>query len=52
MVGFDFKKVAELVHLPKDFALAAMLPIGKATKPAWPKPGFIQQSEMVVENHF
>ena len=52
MVGFDFKKVAELIHLPKDFALAAMLVIGKATKPAWPKPGFIQQSEMVVENHF
>jgi nitroreductase len=52
MVGFDFKKVAELVHLPKDFALAAMLPIGKATKPAWPKPGFIPQSEMIVENHF
>jgi nitroreductase len=52
MVGFDFKKVAELVHLPKDFALAAMLVIGKATKPAWPKPGFIPQSEMIVENHF
>ena len=52
MVGFDFKKVAELIHLPKDFALAAMLPIGKAIKPAWPKPGFIPQSEMVVENHF
>jgi nitroreductase len=52
MVGFDFKKVAELIRLPKDFALAAMLPIGKATKPAWPKPGFIPQSEMIVENHF
>jgi nitroreductase len=52
MVGFDFKKVAELVRLPKDFALAAMLVIGKATQPAWPKPGFIPQSEMMVENHF
>jgi nitroreductase len=52
MVGFDFKKVAELVHLPKDFALAAMLVVGKATQPAWPKPGFIPQSEMIVENHF
>ncbi len=52
MVGFDFKKVAELIHLPKDFALAAMLPIGKAIKLAWPKPGFIPQSEMIVENHF
>jgi hypothetical protein len=52
MVGFDFQKVAELIHLPKDFAVAAMLVIGKGTKPAWPKPGFISKSEMVVENHF
>jgi hypothetical protein len=29
-----------------------MLPIGKAVKPAWPKPGFIPQSEMIVENRF
>lgn len=52
MVGFDFQKVAELIHLPKDFAVAAMLVIGKGIKPAWPKPGFISKSEMVVENHF
>lgn len=52
MVGFDFVKVAELIHLPKDYAVAAMLVIGKGTKPAWPKPGFIPKSEMVIENHF
>lgn len=52
MVGFDFDKVAELIHLPKDYAVAAMLVIGKGTKPAWPKPGFISKSEMVIENHF
>jgi nitroreductase len=52
MVGFDFAKVAELIHLPKDYAVAAMLVIGKGTKPAWPKPGFIPKSEMVIENHF
>lgn len=52
MVGFDFDKVAELIHLPKDYAIAAMLVVGKATKPAWPKPGFIPRSEMVIENHF
>ena len=52
MVGFDFDKVAELIHLPKDYAVAAMLVIGKGTKPAWPKPGFIPKSEMVIENHF
>lgn len=52
MVGFDFDKVAELIHLPKDYAIAAMLVIGKGTKPAWPKPGFIPRSEMLIENHF
>ena len=52
MVGFDFEKVAELIHLPKDYAIAAMLVIGKGIKPAWPKPGFIPLSEMMVENHF
>jgi nitroreductase len=52
MVGFDFDKVAELIHLPKDYAIAAMLAIGKGIKPTWPKPGFIPKSEMVIENHF
>lgn len=52
MVGFDFDKVAELIHLPEDYAVAAMLIIGKGIKPAWPKPGFIPKSEMVIENHF
>ena len=52
MVGFDFDKVAELIYLPKDYAIAAMLVVGKGIKSAWPKPGFIPQSEMIVENHF
>lgn len=52
MVGFDFAKVAELINLPKDNAIAAMLVIGKGIKPAWPKPGFIANSEMVIENRF
>lgn len=52
MVGFDFDKVAELIHLPKDYAIAAMLVVGKGIKPAWPKPGFIPKSEMIIENHF
>lgn len=52
MVGFDFDKVAELISLPKDHAVAAMLVIGKGIKPAWPKPGFIAKSEMLIENHF
>lgn len=52
MVGFDFDKVAQLIHLPQDHAIAAMVVIGKGMKPAWPKPGFIAKSEMVIQNHF
>jgi nitroreductase len=52
MVGFDFDKVAELIHLPKDYAIAAMLVVGKGIKPAWPKPGFIPRSEVMIQNHF
>lgn len=52
MVGFDPAKVAELVKLPADHAIAMMLAIGKATQPAGPKNGFIEKSELMVENHF
>ena len=52
MIGFDIEKVGQLINLPKDYAVGAMLVIGKGTKPAWPKPGFIPMSEMVVENRF
>lgn len=52
MIGFDIEKVGQLVKLPKDYAVGAMLAIGKGIKPAWPKPGFIPLSEMVIENHF
>ena len=52
MIGFDIEKVGQLINLPKDYAVGAMLVIGKGIKPAWPKPGFIPMSEMVVENHF
>lgn len=52
MIGFDIEKVGQLVNLPKDYAVGAMLAIGKGIKPAWPKPGFIPLSEMVIENHF
>lgn len=52
MIGFDIEKVGQLVNLPKDYAVGAMLVIGKGLTPAWPKPGFIPSSDMVVENRF
>ena len=52
MVGFDFDKVAELVRLPDDYALAMMLAVGRGTKPAWPKPGYIPLAEVVTTDRF
>lgn len=52
MIGFDIDKVGQLIHLPPDYAVGAMLVIGKGIQPAWPKPGFIPMDEMFVENHF
>ena len=52
MIGFDIDEVGQLIHLPSDYAVGAMLVIGKGIQPAWPKPGFIPIDEMFVENHF
>jgi len=52
MIGFDAQKVAQLINLPQDHVIGMMLTIGKATKPAWPKPGFIERKDMIIENKF
>ena len=52
MIGFDIAKVGELIRLPEDHIVGMMLDIGKGIKPAFPKAGFIEKSEMVIENHF
>lgn len=52
MIGFDSDKVAELIKLPNDHAIGMILVIGKAAQPAWPKPGFIEKSEVLIENSF
>ena len=52
MIGFDQQKVAELIKLPKDHVIGAMLVVGKGTKAAFPKPGFLDKSTMIIENHF
>ena len=52
MIGFEIDKVAELIKLPEDHAIGMMIVVGKALKPAWPKPGFISKEEFVVENTF
>ena len=52
MIGFDQAKVAELIKLPADHAIGALLVVGKRVKDAFPKPGFVDKSTMLIENHF
>lgn len=52
MIGFDSKKVASLINLPKDHVIDMMITIGKALKPARAKGGYLPQSEIIIENHF
>lgn len=52
MDGFDFQKVGELIHLPKDHIIAMFVVIGKATKEAWPRPGPVSMEELIVKDHF
>jgi nitroreductase len=47
MRGFDFKKVAELTHLPEDHVLAMMIAVGRAAEPAHPRPGPLPLSELL-----
>jgi nitroreductase len=52
MIGFDIEKVAELIDLPEDHIMGAMVAIGKGTKDPRPKPGQLPLEEVVVENGF
>ena len=52
MIGYDIDKVAELINLPEDHVMGAMVAIGRKTKDSWPKPGQLPLSEVVIENSF
>ncbi len=52
MDGFDFDAVGKLINLPEDHVVAMFVAIGKGTKEAWPRPGQLPASEVVVENRF
>jgi nitroreductase len=52
MIGFDPVQVAELINLPDDHVIGFMIAVGKATKPAWPKPGQLSLEEVIVHNKF
>lgn len=52
MIGFDIEKVAELVKLPSDHVMGPLVAIGRGIKPAQPKGGQLELSEVLIENTF
>ena len=52
MDGFDFDAVARLINLPPDHVIGLFVAIGKGAKPAWPRPGQLSLSEVVITDHF
>lgn len=52
MVGFDPKKVAELIKLPEDHIIGMLLPIGKAKEPARERAGQLPLEEVTFTNTF
>lgn len=52
MDGFDYDAVGKLIHLPADHVVAMFVAVGKPAKEAWPRPGQLPLSEVVVENTF
>lgn len=52
MIGFDAQTVAELISLPDDHLIGMMLVVGKAMKPAWPRPGQLPLSDVVIKDRF
>jgi len=52
MIGFDPDEVAKLISLPADHVIGMLLVIGKAAKPAWPRGGQLDKSEVVFTDRF
>lgn len=52
MIGFEPDKVAKLINLPADHMIVMLIVVGKATKPAWPKPGQLPLEEVVIRDRF
>lgn len=52
MIGFDSDAVAKLINLPDDHVIGMMLAIGKGLKPANPKNGYVDKSDILVDNRF
>ncbi len=52
MVGFDVKKVAKLIKLPRHHVVTMIIAVGKRIKEPWPRSGQLALKEVVKENTF
>ena len=52
MIGFDSAQVAEIIKLPANHVIGFIITVGKATKPAWAKPGQLPLDQVVVRDTF
>jgi len=52
MIGFDAKKVAELINLPPSYVLSFMIAVGKQTKPAWDRGERLPDARVVAYDRF
>jgi nitroreductase len=52
MIGFDGEKVAELINLPKHYALSFMIPAGKQAQPGWERGDRLPDDRVVAYDKF
>jgi len=52
MIGFDGEKVAELINLPKHYALSFMIPVGKQAQPGWERGDRLPDDRVVAYDKF
>ena len=52
VTGFDPEQVAKIIRLPENHVIGFLITVGKATKPAWPKPGQLPLEEVVIYDSF
>ena len=52
MIGYDPAKVADLIDLPENHVIGMMITVGKAAKPAQPRGGQLDKSEVVFADRF
>jgi len=52
MIGFDAAKVAELIHLPENYAIGFMIPVGKQAQPGWERGDRLSDEKVVTYDRF